>query len=151
MCTHKIGTTRHVPLNHSVHDRQVLTTPFPYPSPIREAPKLQQAPQAVLLLDCLSQEGITAELSQHEILGDRFTVRANHRFRLNPRILGLLNDTGMTVCAKDSSGHIADAIEARDHPVYIGMQGRREVSSVGGRARPFLCAFLETTFRLRKR
>jgi CTP synthase len=87
----------------------------------------------------------------HEILGDRFTVRTNHRFRLNPRVLGLLNDAGVTVCAKDASGHIADAIEARDHPFYIGMQGHPEVSSATGHAHPFLCAFLETAFRLRKR
>jgi CTP synthase len=86
-----------------------------------------------------------------EILGDRFTVRTNHRFRLNPRVLGLLNDAGVTVCAKDASGHIADAIEARDHPFYIGMQGHPEVSSAAGRAHPFLCAFLETAFRLRKK
>jgi CTP synthase len=87
----------------------------------------------------------------HEILGDRFTVRTNHRFRLNPRVLGLLNDAGVTVCAKDASGHIADAIEARDHPFYIGMQGHPEVSSAAGHAHPFLCAFLETAFRLRKK
>jgi CTP synthase len=87
----------------------------------------------------------------HEILGDRFTVRTNHRFRLNPRVLSLLNDAGVTVCATDSSGHIADAIEARDHPFYIGMQGHPEVSSAAGRAHPFLCAFLETAFQLGKK
>src|SRR5471032_881311 len=65
MRTHKLGTTRHVPFHHSVHDREVLATPFPYPPPIRVSPKLQQAPQAVLLLDCLGQERVTAELSQH--------------------------------------------------------------------------------------
>ena len=87
----------------------------------------------------------------HEILGDRFTVRTNHRFRLNPRVLGLLNDAGVTVCAKDASGHIADAIEAHDHPFYIGIQGHPEVSSAAGRAHPFLCAFLETAFQLRNK
>jgi CTP synthase len=87
----------------------------------------------------------------HEILGDRFTVRTNHRFRLNPRVLGLLSEAGVTVCATDASGHIADAIEARDHPFYIGMQGHPEVSSAPGRAHLFLCAFLETASRLRKK
>ncbi|SOE96258.1 CTP synthase [Burkholderia sp. D7] len=86
-----------------------------------------------------------------EILGERFTVRTNHRFRLNPRVLGLLNDAGVTVCATDASGHIADAIEARDHPFYIGMQGHPEVSSAADRPHPLLCAFLEAASRLRKR
>jgi CTP synthase len=86
-----------------------------------------------------------------EILGERFTIRTNHRFRLNPRVLGLLNDAGVTVCATDASGHIADAIEARDHPFYIGMQGHPEVSSSADHPHPLLCAFLEAASRLRKR
>ncbi|MFK4444715.1 CTP synthase [Caballeronia udeis] len=86
-----------------------------------------------------------------EILGERFTIRTNHHFRLNPRVLGLLNDAGVTVCATDASGHIADAIEARDHPFYIGMQGHPEVSSSADHPHPLLCAFLEAASRLRKR
>jgi CTP synthase len=46
------------------------------------------------------------------------------------------------IVARDASGRIADAIEARDHPFFIGMQGHPELSSASGAPHPLLSAFL---------
>lgn len=76
------------------------------------------------------------------ILGERQWIHCNHRYRLNPELDVPLSSVGVEIVARDASGRIADAIEARDHPFFIGMQGHPELSSASGAPHPLLSAFL---------
>ncbi len=63
------------------------------------------------------------------MLGSTATVRCNHRFRLNPDLLPVLERAGLRVAAHDGTGRIADAVELAGHPFYLGMQGHPELAS----------------------
>lgn len=69
-------------------------------------------------------------------------VRYNHRFRLDPQLLPALRQAGMQVSAEGFGGAIVDAIEDRDHPFFIGMQGHPELSSSDRKPHALLTAFL---------
>lgn len=82
-----------------------------------------------------------------EILGDEPQIRCNHRYKLNPALVTPLLAAGVQVAARDASGEIADAIEARSHPFFIGMQGHPELSSASGAPHPLLSAFVRAAQR----
>jgi CTP synthase len=75
--------------------------------------------------------------------GTRAPIRCNHRFRLETSLEAPLARVGVTIAARDASGEIADAIEARDHPFFAGMQGHPELSSREGAPHPLLLAWLQ--------
>ncbi|MGI4856417.1 MAG: glutamine amidotransferase-related protein [Janthinobacterium lividum] len=77
------------------------------------------------------------------ILDGRHGLRYNHRYRLNPALYAALMAAGVSVAARDETGAIVDAIEARGHPFFIGMQGHPEQSSAPGQPHPLLRAFVD--------
>lgn len=77
------------------------------------------------------------------ILGGRDGLRYNHRYRFNPALYAALTAAGVNVAAWDRSGAVVDAIEARGHRFFIGMQGHPEQSSAPGRPHPLLLAFVD--------
>lgn len=76
------------------------------------------------------------------ILGAQRHIVCNHRYRLNPELARPLAASGVHIVARDTSGQIADAIEAPGHPFFIGMQGHPELSSAAGVPHPLLSAFM---------
>ncbi len=83
----------------------------------------------------------------HALLGPAPEIRCNHRYRLNPALDEVLAHAGVRIVARDTDekgGHIADAIEAGDHPFFIGMQGHPELDSAPGHAHPLLRGFFDT-------
>lgn len=76
-------------------------------------------------------------------LGSETQVRCNHRFGLNPALLPLLREHGVSIAATDASGLIVDAIRQPAHPFYCGMQGHPELSSAAGAPHPLVAAFLQ--------
>jgi CTP synthase len=86
--------------------------------------------------------GVVAGSQLEAILGGVTRLRYNHRYRLNASLYPVLDTVKVDVCAWDADGLIADAIEARAHPFYIGMQGHPELTSAAGRPHPLLTAFL---------
>ncbi|WP_310633193.1 glutamine amidotransferase-related protein [Paraburkholderia sp.] len=79
----------------------------------------------------------------HWLGGTQAAIRCNHRYRLERSLEAPLARVGVTIAARDASGEIADAIEARDHPFFAGMQGHPELSSREGAAHPLLLAWLK--------
>lgn len=79
----------------------------------------------------------------HWLDGTRAPIRCNHRYRLETSLEAPLARVGVTIAARDASGEIADAIEARDHPFFAGMQGHPELSSREGAPHPLLLAWLQ--------
>ncbi|MGI4857930.1 MAG: glutamine amidotransferase-related protein [Janthinobacterium lividum] len=77
------------------------------------------------------------------LLAGRHGLRYNHRYRFNPALHAALTAAGVDVAARDRTGAIVDAIEARGHPFFIGMQGHPEQSSKRSRPHPLLLAFVE--------
>lgn len=86
--------------------------------------------------------GVVAGSQLEAILAGVTRLRYNHRYRLNASLYPVLDTVEVDVCAWDADGRIADAIEARAHPFYIGMQGHPELTSAAGRPHPLLTAFL---------
>ncbi|SFB34256.1 CTP synthase [Rhizobium sp. NFR07] len=74
-------------------------------------------------------------------------IRCNHRFRLNPSLVGDLEAQGLRISARGVGGAVVDAIEVVDHPFYMGMQGHPELSSRPGKPHPLIVAFLQATIR----
>jgi gamma-glutamyl-gamma-aminobutyrate hydrolase PuuD len=77
------------------------------------------------------------------LLGSEAKIRCNHRFRLAPELVSVLELAGMRITAHDGSGRIADAVEQSGHPFYVGMQGHPELSSRSGAPHPLMRAFLQ--------
>jgi CTP synthase len=75
-------------------------------------------------------------------------IRYNHRFLLAPEVLPALKKAGLQVSAEAFIGAITDAIEDREHPFFIGMQGHPEQGSAGARPHPLLTAFLTAAMRM---
>jgi CTP synthase len=78
-----------------------------------------------------------------ELISADTVVRCNHRFRLNPNLVGDLEAHGLQVAARGVDGAVVDAIEVVDHPFYMGMQGHPELSSRPGFPHPLIVAFLQ--------
>lgn len=73
---------------------------------------------------------------------DRTVERYNHRYVLNPALIGPLEGVGLTVPALSAAHGTADAIDVPDHPFFIGMQGHPELNSRPDRPHPLLRGFL---------
>ncbi|PKE29050.1 CTP synthase [Rahnella sp. AA] len=86
---------------------------------------------------------VRAGSRMHEILGDEFIVRYNHRFHLEPALKAGLEAFGLHISGTDVSGKIADGIEYTRHPFYLGVQGHPELSSLRVKPHPLLTAFLK--------
>lgn len=79
-----------------------------------------------------------------DILAGRGTVRCNHRFRLDEKLLPMLETMGLRVGARGLDDTVIDAIEVSGHAFYMGMQGHPELGSRAGTPHPLLRAFLAT-------
>ncbi|MGQ9365081.1 glutamine amidotransferase-related protein [Azospirillum sp. ST 5-10] len=73
----------------------------------------------------------------------RTVERYNHRYVLDPALVPDLERVGVRVPARSVTHGTADAVEAADHPFFIGMQGHPELNSAPGRPHPLLHGFLE--------
>lgn len=85
---------------------------------------------------------VTAQTRLAEILPASTTVHYNHRYRLDPALVKDLEEAGLRIAATGFDGAIVDAIEDRDHPFFIGMQGHPELGSRENNPHPLLSAFL---------
>lgn len=81
------------------------------------------------------------------VLGDKATLRYNHRFQLNPLFIDDLEAYGLAVSGTDQSGTIADAIEYAEHPFYLGAQGHPELTSTALQPHPLFSAFLQASLK----
>ncbi|NSY18494.1 gamma-glutamyl-gamma-aminobutyrate hydrolase family protein [Neorhizobium sp. AL 9.2.2] len=78
-----------------------------------------------------------------DLISEDTVIRCNHRFRLNPNLVGDLEAHGLQVSARGVDGAVVDAIEVVDHPFYMGMQGHPELSSRPRAPHPLIVAFLQ--------
>lgn len=78
-----------------------------------------------------------------QALQDHPVIRCNHRYMLNPQIIGPLTEAGLVVTASDLSEQIADAIDWPQHPFFKGMQGHPEITSSASRPHPLIRAFVQ--------
>ncbi len=85
---------------------------------------------------------VTAQTRLAGILPASSDVHYNHRYRLDPALVKDLEEAGLRVAATGLDGAIVDAIEDRDHPFFIGMQGHPELGSRENKPHPLLSAFL---------
>lgn len=95
--------------------------------------------------DCRGNQQIYCQSGSRlaHIMGRETVLRYNQRWSLNPDLVDELLSAGLEVCATDISGRAIAAIELRNHPFFVGVQGQPELQSRRERASPLLMAFLQ--------
>lgn len=79
----------------------------------------------------------------HEIYGEtRIRERHRHRYELNQKYLGDLEEKGLKFSAFSDEGKRAEILELRDHPFYMGTQFHPEYVSRPGKPEPIYLAFV---------
>ena len=102
-------------------------------------PVPQESPRSMGNQHIYSQPG--SRMAQ--ILGRESTQRYHQRWSLNPQLVDELQSTGLEVTATGEKGRGIAAVELRDHPFFVGIQGHPELQSRRERASPLLMAFLQ--------
>ncbi|GFZ19361.1 CTP synthase family protein [Actinidia rufa] len=65
--------------------------------------------------------------------------RHRHRYEVNPDMISMLEEAGLTFVGKDESGKRMEILELPSHPFYVGVQFHPEFKSRPGRpSAPFL-------------
>lgn len=77
------------------------------------------------------------------------SVRSNHRYVLNTRLLPGLTAAGLRVGAWNDDADVVEGIEVPSHPFYMGMQGHPELSSTPASPHPLCVAFLRAALTRR--
>ncbi|GFZ04551.1 CTP synthase family protein [Actinidia rufa] len=75
--------------------------------------------------------------------------RHRHRYEVNPDMVSMLEEAGLTFVGKDESGKRMEILELPSHPFYVGVQFHPEFKSRPGRpSAPFLGLILAATGQL---
>ncbi|MFB6147796.1 MAG: gamma-glutamyl-gamma-aminobutyrate hydrolase family protein, partial [Candidatus Nanohaloarchaea archaeon] len=78
-----------------------------------------------------------------EIYGsDTATERHRHRYEVDPRYHGQLEENGLKISGKTRGGELAEYIELEDHPFFIGTQAHPEFTSTFQHPNPLYLSFI---------
>jgi len=81
-----------------------------------------------------------------EAYGDEFVQeRHRHRFEVNNEYRDLLESAGMVVSGASPDNHLAEIMEFRGHPFFVGVQFHPELRSRPNRPHPLFLAFIEAS------
>ncbi len=69
--------------------------------------------------------------------------RHRHRYEFNPRYIAAFSSAGLVPSAFSPDGVLVEAVEARDHPWYVGVQYHPEFTSRPTRPHPLFVGFLQ--------
>ena len=77
--------------------------------------------------------------------GAEIRERHRHRYEFNPAYKNRFEGQGMIVAGQSPDGRLAEAVELKDHPFYIGVQYHPEFKSRPNRPHPLFSAFIEAS------
>ena len=72
----------------------------------------------------------------------RIDERHRHRYEMNPEYAGRLEDAGLMVTGWSPDGRLPEAVEAADHPWFVGVQYHPELKSRPFSAHPLFVGLL---------
>lgn len=73
---------------------------------------------------------------------EKISERHRHRFEVNNKFIGSLEDCGLIVSGKNSKLNLVEAIELKDHPWFVGVQYHPELKSRLTKAHPLFKQFI---------
>lgn len=74
---------------------------------------------------------------------DTVTERHRHRYEVNPDYYDTIEETGIRIAGRSDAEGLAEFIELRDHPFYIGTQAHPEFRSKLEQPHPLFKAFVD--------
>jgi len=77
--------------------------------------------------------------------------RHRHRYEFNNAYRDKFEKEGMVIAATTKDGHLAEALELKDHPFFIGVQFHPELKSRPLTPHPLYLAFMEAIAQSKKR
>ncbi len=69
--------------------------------------------------------------------------RHRHRYKLNDNYTEALIEAGLQISARNTADDVAEIVELKGHPFYLGVQYHPEYASRPNRAHPLFAAFLK--------
>ncbi|OGY30129.1 MAG: CTP synthase [Candidatus Woykebacteria bacterium RIFCSPHIGHO2_02_FULL_43_16b] len=96
--------------------------------------------------DCLLKPGTKAYAAYGK---KEISERHRHRYELNNKYRDQLEKAGFIISGTSPDGHLAEIIELKDHPFFMGSQFHPEFKSRPLRPHPLFKAFIEALAQLR--
>ena len=88
---------------------------------------------------CILQNGtLAARLYGREKISERH----RHRYEFNMKYREQMTEKGFIICGTSPDGMLAELIELRDHPYFVGCQYHPEFQSKPNKPHPLFSAFL---------
>ena len=75
-----------------------------------------------------------------------WSERMNHSYRLEPGLLSIFAESGLSVISLDSASKVVDIVEDPARTFYVGSEGHPELRSRRGAPHPIIHSFLASTF-----
>ncbi|MEO0241066.1 MAG: CTP synthase [candidate division WOR-3 bacterium] len=76
--------------------------------------------------------------------------RHRHRYELNPEYREILEKNGLIISGESPDGYLAEIVEIKDHPFFIGVQFHPEFLSRPLKAHPIFREFVKASLKYKK-
>jgi CTP synthase len=97
---------------------------------------------------CTLKEGTLSHQAYGEI---NISERHRHRYELNNKFKGLLEDKGMVMSGLSPDGKLVEIIELPDHPWFVGVQFHPELKSRAVTGSPLFISFISAALKYRRK
>jgi CTP synthase len=97
---------------------------------------------------CLLEDG---SLAQRVYRASMISERHRHRYEVNPAYFDALEGAGLRISGRSPDGRLAEMIEIKNHPYFIGCQFHPEFKSRPLEPHPLFAAFVKAALEHRAR
>jgi CTP synthase len=97
---------------------------------------------------CLLEDG---SLAQRVYRASMISERHRHRYEVNPAYFDQLEAAGLRISGRSPDGRLAEMIEIKNHPYFIGCQFHPEFKSRPLEPHPLFAAFVKAALEHRTR
>lgn len=94
----------------------------------------------------IAQDSLLEKIYQKSMISERH----RHRYEFNNEYRVEFENNGMLISGTSPDKLLVEAIEAKDHPFYIGVQFHPEFKSRPNRAHPLFKAFIKQSMQTKK-
>jgi len=97
---------------------------------------------------CTLKEGTLSHQAYGEI---NISERHRHRYELNNKFRGMLEENGMVMSGMSPDGKLVEIVELPDHPWFVGVQFHPELKSRAVTGSPLFISFISAALKYRKK